>query len=135
MRTGLLFLLFLTFGCEKQEIVELTSRSYLVNKMYADDGSLLYEKIWLPEQRQGFFTDAGFANGSGKAYSAFASVSDTIMVMYRNNEHGRYFRPMERVYEVNSIDENTLEICFDIPYFNDVTARFKYNRRFHYPMD
>ena len=32
--------------------------------MYADDGSLLYEKIWLPEQRQGFFTDAGFANGS-----------------------------------------------------------------------
>ena len=102
-------------GCDKLEEVELTNRTYLVNKTFSDDGEVLYEQIWLPEQREGFFTDAGFANGSGKAYSAFALVGDTILVLYRNNEH-RNFRLMETVYEVRSVAENKLEICFDTPF-------------------
>jgi len=121
-------------GCEKLEEVELTNRTYLVNKTFSDDGTVLYEQIWLPEQREGFFTDAGFANGSGKAYSAFALVGDTILVLYRNNEH-RNFRLMETVYEVRSVAENKLEICFDTPFFKDVTSTFKYNPTFNYPVD
>lgn len=121
-------------GCDKLEEVELTNRTYLVNKTFSDDGTVLYEQIWLPEQREGFFTDAGFANGSGKAYSAFALVGDTILVLYRNNEH-RNFRLMETVYEVRSVAENKLEICFDTPFFKDVTSTFKYNPTFYYPVD
>jgi len=121
-------------SCDKLEEVELTNRTYLVNKTFSDDGTVLYEQIWLPEQREGFFTDAGFANGSGKAYSAFALVGDTILVLYRNNEH-RNFRLMETVYEVRSVAENKLEICFDTPFFKDVTSTFKYNPTFYYPVD
>ena len=134
MRTCIFFILLLTLGCDKLEEVELTNRTYLVNKSISDDGTILFEKIWLPEQREGFFTDAGFANGSGKAYSAFALVEDTILVLYRNNEQ-RNFRLMEKVYEVRSVDENKLEICFDTPFFKDVTAIFKYNPTFYYPVD
>ena len=134
MRTCIFFILLLTLCCDKLEEVELTNRTYLVNKSISDDGTILYEKIWLPEQREGFFTDAGFANGSGKAYSAFALVEDTILVLYRNNEQ-RNFRLMETVYEVRSVDENKLEICFDTPFFKDVTAIFKYNPTFYYPVD
>lgn len=135
MRTYIFFFLLLTIGCDKLEVVELINRPYLVNKTYSDDGSILYEEIWLPEQKEGFFTDAGFANGSGRAYSAFALVGDTILVMYRNNEQGRNFRPMEVVYEVRSLDQNKLEICFDTPFFKDVTSTFKYNPTFFYPVD
>ena len=134
MRRCILLVLLLTVGCDKLEEVELSNRTYLVNKTFSDDGTVLYEQIWLPEQREGFFTDAGFANGSGKAYSAFALVGDTILVMYRNNEH-RNFRLMETVYEVRSLDQNKLEICFDTPFFKDVTSTFKYNPTFYYPVD
>ena len=134
MRRRILLVLLLTIGCDKLEEVELTNRAYLVNKTFSDDGTVLYEQIWLPEQREGFFTDAGFANGSGKAYSAFALVGDTILVLYRNNEH-RNFRLMETVYEVRSVAENKLEICFDTPFFKDVTSTFKYNPTFYYPVD
>ena len=134
MRRYILLVFLLTMGCDKLEEVELTNRTYLVNKTFSDDGTVLYEQIWLPEQREGFFTDAGFANGSGKAYSAFALVGDTILVLYRNNEH-RNFRLMETVYEVRSVAENKLEICFDTPYFKDVTSTFKYNPTFYYPVD
>ena len=134
MRRCILLVLLLTMGCDKLEEVELTNRTYLVNKTISDDGEVLYEQIWLPEQREGFFTDAGFANGSGKAYSAFALVGDTILVLYRNNEH-RNFRLMETVYEVRSVAENKLEICFDTPFFKDVTSTFKYNPTFYYPVD
>ena len=134
MRRCILLVFLLTMGCDKLEEVELTNRTYLVNKTFSDDGTVLYEQIWLPEQREGFFTDAGFANGSGKAYSAFALVGDTILVMYRNNEH-RNFRLMETVYEVRSVAENKLEICFDTPFFKDVTSTFKYNPTFYYPVD
>lgn len=134
MRRCILLVLLLTMGCDKLEEVELTNRTYLVNKTISDDGEVLYEQIWLPEQREGFFTDAGFANGSGKAYSAFALVGDTILVLYRNNEH-RNFRLMEMVYEVRSLDQNKLEICFDTPFFKDVTSTFKYNPTFYYPVD
>lgn len=134
MRRCILLVLLLTMGCDKLEEVELTNRTYLVNKTFSDDGTVLYEQIWLPEQREGFFTDAGFANGSGKAYSAFALVGDTILVLYRNNEH-RNFRLMETVYEVRSLDQNKLEICFDTPFFKDVTSTFKYNPTFYYPVD
>ena len=134
MRRCILLVFLLTMGCEKLEEVELTNRTYLVNKTFSDDGVVLYEQIWLPEQREGFFTDAGFANGSGKAYSAFALVGDTILVLYRNNEH-RNFRLMETVYEVRSLDQNKLEICFDTPFFKDVTSTFKYNPTFYYPVD
>ena len=134
MRRFILLVLLLTMGCDKLEEVELTNRTYLVNKTISDDGTVLYEQIWLPEQREGFFTDAGFANGSGKAYSAFALVGDTILVLYRNNEH-RNFRLMETVYEVRSLDQNKLEICFDTPFFKDVTSTFKYNPTFYYPVD
>ena len=134
MRRCILLVLLLTMGCDKLEEVELTNRTYLVNKTFSDDGVVLYEQIWLPEQREGFFTDAGFANGSGKAYSAFALVGDTILVLYRNNEH-RNFRLMEMVYEVRSLDQNKLEICFDTPFFKDVTSTFKYNPTFYYPVD
>ena len=134
MRRCILLVFLLTMGCEKLEEVELTNRTYLVNKTFSDDGTVLYEQIWLPEQREGFFTDAGFANGSGKAYSAFALVGDTILVLYRNNEH-RNFRLMETVYEVRSVAENKLEICFDTPFFKDVTSTFKYNPTFYYPVD
>ena len=134
MRRCILLVFLLTMGCEKLEEVELTNRTYLVNKTFSDDGEVLYEQIWLPEQREGFFTDAGFANGSGKAYSAFALVGDTILVLYRNNEH-RNFRLMEKVYEVRSVAENKLEICFDTPFFKDVTSTFKYNPTFYYPVD
>lgn len=134
MRRCILLVFLLTMGCDKLEEVELTNRTYLVNKTFSDDGTVLYEQIWLPEQREGFFTDAGFANGSGKAYSAFALVGDTILVLYRNNEH-RNFRLMETVYEVRSLDQNKLEICFDTPFFKDVTSTFKYNPTFYYPVD
>ena len=134
MRRCILLVFLLTMGCDKLEEVELTNRTYLVNKTFSDDGRVLYEQIWLPEQREGFFTDAGFANGSGKAYSAFALVGDTILVMYRNNEH-RNFRLMETVYEVRSLDQNKLEICFDTPFFKDVTSTFKYNPTFYYLVD
>ena len=134
MRKYILLVFLLTMGCDKLEEVELTNRTYLVNKTFSDDGTVLYEQIWLPEQREGFFTDAGFANGSGKAYSAFALVGDTILVLYRNNEH-RNFRLMETVYEVRSVAENKLEICFDTPFFKDVTSTFKYNPTFYYPVD
>ena len=134
MRRYILLVFLLTMGCDKLEEVELTNRTYLVNKTFSDDGTVLYEQIWLPEQREGFFTDAGFANGSGKAYSAFALVGDTILVLYRNNEH-RNFRLMETVYEVRSVAENKLEICFDTPFFKDVTSTFKYNPTFYYPVD
>ena len=134
MRRCILLVFLLTMGCDKLEEVELTNRTYLVNKTISDDGTVLYEQIWLPEQREGFFTDAGFANGSGKAYSAFALVGDTILVLYRNNEH-RNFRLMETVYEVRSVAENKLEICFDTPFFKDVTSTFKYNPTFYYPVD
>ena len=134
MRRCILLVFLLTMGCDKLEEVELTNRTYLVNKTFSDDGTVLYEQIWLPEQREGFFTDAGFANGSGKAYSAFALVADTILVLYRNNEH-RNFRLMETVYEVRSVAENKLEICFDTPFFKDVTSTFKYNPTFYYPVD
>ena len=134
MRRCILLVFLLTMGCDKLEEVELTNRTYLVNKTFSDDGAVLYEQIWLPEQREGFFTDAGFANGSGKAYSAFALVGDTILVLYRNNEH-RNFRLMETVYEVRSLDQNKLEICFDTPFFKDVTSTFKYNPTFYYPVD
>jgi hypothetical protein len=134
MRRCILLVFLLTMGCDKLEEVELTNRTYLVNKTFSDDGTVLYEQIWLPEQREGFFTDAGFANGSGKAYSAFALVGDTILVLYRNNEH-RNFRLMETVYEVRSVAENKLEICFDTPFFKDVTSTFKYNPTFYYPVD
>ena len=134
MRRCILLVFLLTMGCDKLEEVELTNRTYLVNKTISDDGEVLYEQIWLPEQREGFFTDAGFANGSGKAYSAFALVGDTILVLYRNNEH-RNFRLMETVYEVRSLDQNKLEICFDTPFFKDVTSTFKYNPTFYYPVD
>lgn len=134
MRRCILLVFLLTMGCDKLEEVELTNRTYLVNKTFSDDGTVLYEQIWLPEQREGFFTDAGFANGSGKAYSAFALVGDTILVLYRNNEH-RNFRLMETVYEVRSVAENKLEICFDTPFFKDVTSTFKYNHTFYYPVD
>lgn len=134
MRRCILLVLLLTMGCDKLEEVELTNRTYLVNKTFSDDGTVLYEQIWLPEQREGFFTDAGFANGSGRAYSAFALVGDTILVLYRNNEH-RNFRLMETVYEVRSLDQNKLEICFDTPFFKDVTSTFKYNPTFYYPVD
>ena len=134
MRRCILLVFLLTMGCDKLEEVELTNRTYLVNKTISDDGTVLYEQIWLPEQREGFFTDAGFANGSGKAYSAFALVGDTILVLYRNNEH-RNFRLMETVYEVRSLDQNKLEICFDTPFFKDVTSTFKYNPTFYYPVD
>ena len=134
MRRCIFLVLLLTMGCDKLEEVELTNRTYLVNKTISDDGEVLYEQIWLPEQREGFFTDAGFANGSGKAYSAFALVGDTILVLYRNNEH-RNFRLMEMVYEVRSLDQNKLEICFDTPFFKDVTSTFKYNPTFYYPVD
>ena len=134
MRRFILLVFLLTMGCDKLEEVELTNRTYLVNKTFSDDGTVLYEQIWLPEQREGFFTDAGFANGSGKAYSAFALVGDTILVLYRNNEH-RNFRLMETVYEVRSVAENKLEICFDTPFFKDVTSTFKYNPTFYYPVD
>ena len=134
MRRCILLVFLLTMGCEKLEEVELTNRTYLVNKTFSDDGTVLYEQIWLPEQREGFFTDAGFANGSGKAYSAFALVGDTILVLYRNNEH-RNFRLMETVYEVRSVAEDKLEICFDTPFFKDVTSTFKYNPTFYYPVD
>ena len=134
MRRCILLVLLITMGCDKLEEVELTNRTYLVNKTFSDDGTVLYEQIWLPEQREGFFTDAGFANGSGKAYSAFALVGDTILVLYRNNEH-RNFRLMETVYEVRSVAENKLEICFDTPFFKDVTSTFKYNPTFYYPVD
>ena len=134
MRRCILLVFLLTMGCDKPEGVELTNRTYLVNKTFSDDGRVLYEQIWLPEQREGFFTDAGFANGSGKAYSAFALVGDTILVLYRNNEH-RNFRLMEKVYEVRSVAENKLEICFDTPFFKDVTSTFKYNPTFYYPVD
>ena len=134
MRRCILLVFLLTVGCDKLEEVELTNRTYLVNKTFSDDGTVLYEQIWLPEQREGFFTDAGFANGSGKAYSAFALVGDTILVLYRNNEH-RNFRLMETVYEVRSLDQNKLEICFDTPFFKDVTSTFKYNPTFYYPVD
>ena len=134
MRRCILLVFLLTMSCDKLEEVELTNRTYLVNKTFSDDGTVLYEQIWLPEQREGFFTDAGFANGSGKAYSAFALVGDTILVMYRNNEH-RNFRLMETVYEVRSLDQNKLEICFDTPFFKDVTSTFKYNPTFYYPVD
>ena len=134
MRRCILLVFLLTMGCDKLEEVELTNRTYLVNKTFSDDGTVLYEQIWLPEQREGFFTDAGFANGSGKAYSAFALVGDTILVLYRNNEH-RNFRLMEKVYEVRSVAENKLEICFDTPFFKDVTSTFKHNPTFYYPVD
>lgn len=134
MRRCIFLVLLLTMGCDKLEEVELTNRTYLVNKTISDDGEVLYEQIWLPEQREGFFTDAGFANGSGRAYSAFALVGDTILVLYRNNEH-RNFRLMETVYEVRSLDQNKLEICFDTPFFKDVTSTFKYNPTFYYPVD
>ena len=134
MRRCILLVFLLTVGCDKLEEVELTNRTYLVNKTFSDDGTVLYEQIWLPEQREGFFTDAGFANGSGRAYSAFALVGDTILVLYRNNEH-RNFRFMETVYEVRSLDQNKLEICFDTPFFKDVTSTFKYNPTFYYPVD
>ena len=134
MRRCILLVFLLTMGCDQLEEVELTNRTYLVNKTFSDDGTVLYEQIWLPEQREGFFTDAGFANGSGKAYSAFALVGDTILVLYRNNEH-RNFRLMETVYEVRSVDQNKLEICFDTPFFKDVTSTFKYNPTFYYPVD
>ena len=134
MRRCILLVFLLTMGCDKLEEVELTNRTYLVNKTFSDDGTVLYEQIWLPEQREGFFTDAGFANGSGRAYSAFALVGDTILVLYRNNEH-RNFRLMETVYEVRSVAENKLEICFDTPFFKDVTSTFKYNPTFYYPVD
>ena len=134
MRRCILLVFLLAMGCDKLEEVELTNRTYLVNKTFSDDGRVLYEQIWLPEQREGFFTDAGFANGSGKAYSAFALVGDTILVMYRNNEH-RNFRLMETVYEVRSLDQNKLEICFDTPFFKDVTSTFKYNPTFYYLVD
>ena len=134
MRRCILLVFLLTMGCDKLEEVELTNRTYLVNKTFSDDGTVLYEQIWLPEQREGFFTDAGFANGSGKAYSAFALVGDTILVLYRNNEH-RNFRLMETVYEVRSVAEDKLEICFDTPFFKDVTSTFKYNPTFYYPVD
>ena len=134
MRRCILLVFLLTMSCDKLEEVELTNRTYLVNKTFSDDGTVLYEQIWLPEQREGFFTDAGFANGSGKAYSAFALVGDTILVLYRNNEH-RNFRLMETVYEVRSVAENKLEICFDTPFFKDVTSTFKYNPTFYYPVD
>ena len=134
MRRCILLVFLLTMGCDKLEEVELTNRTYLVNKTFSDDGAVLYEQIWLPEQREGFFTDAGFANGSGRAYSAFALVGDTILVLYRNNEH-RNFRLMETVYEVRSVAENKLEICFDTPFFKDVTSTFKYNPTFYYPVD
>ena len=134
MRRCILLVFLLTMGCDKLEEVELTNRTYLVNKTFSDDGTVLYEQIWLPEQREGFFTDAGFANGSGKAYSAFALVGDTILVLYRNNEH-RNFRLMETVYEVRSVAENKLEICFDTPFFKDVTSTFKYNPTFYYLVD
>ena len=134
MKRCILLVFLLTMGCDKLEEVELTNRTYLVNKTFSDDGVVLYEQIWLPEQREGFFTDAGFANGSGKAYSAFALVGDTILVLYRNNEH-RNFRLMETVYEVRSVAENKLEICFDTPFFKDVTSTFKYNPTFFYPVD
>ena len=134
MRRCIFLVFLLTMGCDKLEEVELTNRTYLVNKTFSDDGTVLYEQIWLPEQREGFFTDAGFANGSGKAYSAFALVGDTILVLYRNNEH-RNFRLMETVYEVRSVAENKLEICFDTPFFKDVTSTFKYNPTFYYPVD
>ena len=134
MRRCILLVFLLTMGCDKLEEVELTNRTYLVNKTFSDDGTVLYEQIWLPEQREGFYTDAGFANGSGKAYSAFALVGDTILVLYRNNEH-RNFRLMETVYEVRSVAENKLEICFDTPFFKDVTSTFKYNPTFYYPVD
>ena len=134
MRRCILLVFLLTMGCDKLEEVELTNRTYLVNKTFSDDGTVLYEQIWLPEQREGFFTDAGFANGSGKAYSAFALVGDTILVLYRNNEH-RNFRLMETVYEVRSVAENKLEICFDTPFFKDVTSTFKYNPTFYYTVD
>ena len=134
MRRCILLVFLLTMGCDKLEEVELTNRTYLVNKTFSDDGTVLYEQIWLPEQREGFFTDAGFANGSGKAYSAFALVGDTILVLYRTNEH-RNFRLMETVYEVRSLDQNKLEICFDTPFFKDVTSTFKYNPTFYYPVD
>ena len=134
MRICILLVFLLTMGCDKLEEVELTNRTYLVNKTFSDDGTVLYEQIWLPEQREGFFTDAGFANGSGKAFSAFALVGDTILVLYRNNEH-RNFRLMETVYEVRSVAENKLEICFDTPFFKDVTSTFKYNPTFYYPVD
>ena len=134
MRRCILLVFLLTMGCDKLEEVELTNRTYLVNKTISDDGTVLYEQIWLPEQREGFFTDAGFANGSGKAYSAFALVGDTILVLYRNNEH-RNFRLMEKVYEVRSVAENKLEICFDTPFFKDVTSTFKHNPTFYYPVD
>ena len=135
MKTCIIMVLLLAMGCEKLEEVELPNRSYMVNKTFSDDGTIVYEEIWLPEQREGFFTDAGFANGSGRAYSAFALVGDTILILYRNNEHGRNFRPMEKVYEVRSIDQNKLEICFDMPFFKDVTSTFKYNPTFYYPVD
>ena len=134
MRRCILLVFLLTMSCDKLEEVELTNRTYLVHKTFSDDGTVLYEQIWLPEQREGFFTDAGFANGSGKAYSAFALVGDTILVLYRNNEH-RNFRLMETVYEVRSLDQNKLEICFDTPFFKDVTSTFKYNPTFYYPVD
>ena len=134
MRRCILLVFLLTMGCDKLEEVELTNRTYLVNKTFSDDGTVLYEQIWLPEQQEGFFTDAGFANGSGKAYSAFALVGDTILVLYRNNEH-RNFRLMETVYEVRSVAENKLEICFDTPFFKDVTSTFKHNPTFYYPVD
>lgn len=134
MRRCILLVFLLTMSCDKLEEVELTNRTYLVNKTFSDNGTVLYEQIWLPEQREGFFTDAGFANGSGRAYSAFALVGDTILVLYRNNEH-RNFRLMETVYEVRSLDQNKLEICFDTPFFKDVTSTFKYNPTFYYPVD
>ena len=133
MRRCILLVFLLTMGCEKLES-RANEPTYLVNKTFSDDGVVLYEQIWLPEQREGFFTDAGFANGSGKAYSAFALVGDTILVLYRNNEH-RNFRLMEKVYEVRSVAENKLEICFDTPFFKDVTSTFKYNPTFYYPVD
>ena len=125
----------LAIGCETPELVEIDTKAYYVNSSIADDGTLMYEEIWLPEQRTGFFTDAGHANGSGKAYSAFAHVGDTITVMFRNNEHGRYFQPMINVSEVMDVDGDNLEIRFSTRCFKDVTATFKYNATFSYQID
>lgn len=136
MRAIIFLAALLAIGCNKPEIVENETIPYFVTKEVQDDGTIVYQELWLPEQHEGFFTDNGFANGSGKAYSAFAlAEGDTIRVMYRHNVHGRGFHAVNAVYDVKDVGNGRLEIWFDTPCFKNVTATFKYNRTFYYQID
>ena len=135
MRAIIFIAALLAIGCNKPEIVENETIPYFVTKEVLDDGTVVYQELWLPRKRMGFFTDGGFANGSGKAYSAFAHVGDTIKVMYRHNVHGRGFHDVDVVYDVVSLDNEMMEIRFDVPCFKNVTARFKYNPSFFYNLE